>query len=77
MDKETKQAIENIHSGNLAAQINNNMRFSITGIFIGWGIAMMVASLFGQSKIIFGIGGAIAGGTIGKLTANQVNKKNK
>ena len=72
MDEKTKQAIESIQNGTLATSINKNMRFSLTGIAVGWALGMVIGAMSGQNKFLFGITGAIAGGAIGKFTASKI-----
>ncbi len=72
LDDKTQKAVEDIYNGTLAQRINNNMKYSLTGILIGAIIGIGVATLMGKSRMTFGLGGALIGGGLGYLTAKDI-----
>lgn len=69
MDDKTKTIIEDVYNGNLATKIKNNTKYAITGAFVGLAAGVIVASVFGKSKLIIGLLGAAAGGSFGYMIA--------
>ena len=73
LDDSTKNAVAGIANGTLADEIGSTMKYSITGIFVGMALGILIASLTGNSRMLFGLCGGIAGGGVGML----VNPSNK
>lgn len=69
MDPKTQKTVEAIHNGTLAQTITQNMKYSLTGIAVGAGIGIVAATLMGKCRFCFGFWGAVAGGSVGYLSA--------
>ena len=69
MDEKTQQIITDVYSGNLAVKIKNNTKYAITGAYVGLAAGIIIASLCGKSKLIVGLLGAAAGGSLGYMIA--------
>ena len=67
MDAETQAAIDGIYNGTLAYSIKKNAKYALTGIAIGMIAGVMVAGLMGKGKLMFGLAGAVAGGSLGYI----------
>lgn len=69
MDTKTQQAVEAIHNGTLAQTVKKNMKYAFTGIAVGAAIGIVTATLTGKCRFCFGFWGAVAGGSVGYLSA--------
>lgn len=69
MDEKTQAIVADVYNGNLAYKIKNNIKYAITGVFVGLAAGVIIASFAGKSKLIFGLLGAGAGGGLGYLIA--------
>lgn len=67
MDDEIQQAIAGIHDGSLAASLQRNLKFSMAGVVFGWAAGILLATLTGNSRMLFGISGAAVGLGVGYI----------
>lgn len=74
MDPKTQEAIAGIHDGSLAASLHKNLRFSLAGIAIGWAAGIVIATLTGQSRVMFALSGAAVGLGVGYISSGTKKK---
>jgi len=55
------KAASDLHDGSLAERINNNIRYGVSGALVGIALGVVIASLFGGSRIMFGAIGGVGG----------------
>lgn len=61
-------AVEGIYYGDIAGKISKNMKYALSGVAIGTLAGVLIASIFGKNKLVFGLGGAALAGTVGYLS---------
>lgn len=71
--EEVSQIVQGVYSGSLANKLKNNSSYSLTGIGVGAIGGMILASFFGKSKLIWGLGGAVIGGAGGYFMSNKLS----
>ena len=69
LDKKTKDAAISIQNGSLAEGLKKNMKYTATGIIVGGCVGVLIATLSGQPRLMFAVGGAIIGGAAGRIAS--------
>lgn len=69
LDKKTEEAIIDITSGRLAKVMKSNMKWASTGVLIGAGLGILIATLNGGSRFVYGFCGGVAVGTLGYIVS--------
>ncbi len=70
-DEKTQRVVENVMTGNLANQIKENMRYSVTGFIAGAVLGILIATIAGKCKICYGVIGGVIGGGTGYLISRR------
>lgn len=65
------EAVESVYTGKLAKDIKTSSSYALSGMMFGAIGGVLIASFLGQSKLIFGFGGAAAAGLAGYLIAKK------
>ena len=69
MNKELLLAIEGVNNKSLAANIKNNSKFAIGGVFFGAIAGFVIASFTGGNRTMYASAGAIIAGLSGYVLA--------
>lgn len=64
-------AIESVYTGKLAKDIKSSSSYALSGVMFGAIGGVLIASFLGQSKLIFGLGGAAVAGIAGYVIAKK------
>lgn len=75
MDKETRQAVEGVYTGELASRIRKNAEYALTGVAVGVAVGVLVAGWFGKSRLLYAAIGGAAGAGIGYMVAPSKKTK--
>ncbi len=70
MDAKTQKAVSAIYDGSFADSIKKDIKYTVSGIFIGALSGYFVGALFGN-RLLFGAIGALAFGISGYKMANK------
>ena len=69
IDEKALNAAGAIASGNLASKIKSTMKYSLSGLALGVGAGILIATAMGKCRLCFGFWGGIAGAGIGYLAS--------
>lgn len=67
-----ESTVQGIYSGSLSKKLKQNSSYTLTGVGVGAIAGFILASFFGKSRLIWGLGGAAAGGLGGYVISNKL-----
>lgn len=74
--EETQEIIESISDGSLAKKMQMKMNYITKGAGLGAIIGIGIASIFGGSRVMYGIAGLAVGAGLGRISVPSKKKDN-